>query len=90
MKISSAEQKANSILRELFIDSDLKKIKAKGRSQEKIELIRGAVHNLLGEGIPTAVVGKSLNLCRASVQYHARKLEAQGKLKRNGLFWGNL
>lgn len=88
MKISSAETKAQMILDSLLFECDRKKIHAAGRSQEKIELIRVAVHKLLSKGIPTAVVGKTLNLGRGAVQYHARKLEAQGKLKRSGLFWG--
>lgn len=87
--ISSAEVKATAILESLLFECDRRKLYAKNRSQEKIELIRAAVCELLKNGIPTAVIAKTLKICRGSVQYHARRLEAQGKIKRSGTFWGN-
>jgi 3D (Asp-Asp-Asp) domain-containing protein/DNA-binding CsgD family transcriptional regulator len=86
--ISSAEVKAHAILESLLFECDRRKLYASNRSQEKIELIRAAVCQLLKEGIPTAVIAKTLKICQGSVQYHARKLESKGKIKRCGMFWG--
>jgi len=86
--ISSAEVKAKAILESLLFECDRRKLYAPNRSQEKIELIRAAVCQLLKEEIPTAVIAKTLKICQGSVQYHARKLEAKGKIKRCGMFWG--
>ena len=86
--ISSAEVKAKAILESLLFECDLKKLYAPNRSQEKIDLIRASVAELLKNGIPTAVIAKTLKVCQGSVQYHARKLEAKGKIKRCGMFWG--
>ena len=88
--ISSAEVKATAILESLLFECDRRKLYAPNRSQEKIELIRAAVCQLLKQGIPTAVIAKTLKICQGSVQYHARRLEAQGKIKRVGMFWGNV
>jgi len=87
--ISSAEVKAKAILESLLFECDMKKLYAPNRSQEKVELIRASVAELLKNGIPTAVVAKTLKICQGSVQYHARRLEAQGKIRRVGMFWGN-
>ena len=88
--ISSDEFRALIILDALFSKQDRRKLYAKTRSQEKIKLIQGAICQLLNESIPTAVIAKTLKICQGSVQYHARRLEAQGKIKRVGMFWGNV
>lgn len=87
MAIESAQLKAERLLNELCPDStEFKKLTAKNRSQEKIDLLRQAIAILLVEGIPTAVVARVLKLGQGAVQYHARWLEKNGKIVKPSRF----
>lgn len=87
MAIESAQLKAERLLLELCPDNtEFKKLTAKNRSQEKIDLLRQTIAVLLVEGIPTAVVARVLKLGQGAVQYHARWLEKNGKIVKPSRF----
>lgn len=86
MAIESAQLKAERLLNELCPDTEFKKLTAKNRSQEKIDLLRQVIAILLVEGIPTAVVARVLKLGQGAVQYHARWLEKNGKIVKPSRF----
>ena len=81
MAIESGQLKAERLLVELCPDNlEFKKILAKNRSQERIDLLRQAISVLITNGIPTAVIGRVLKLGQGAVQYHARWLEKNGRI----------
>jgi hypothetical protein len=87
MAIESAQLKAERLLLELCPDTtEFKKLTAKNRSQERIDLLRQAIAILVVEGIPTAVIARVLKLGQGAVQYHARWLEKNGKIVKPSRF----
>jgi biotin operon repressor len=81
--IESATLRAERLLIELCPDNtEFKKLTKRGRSQEKIGMIRQAVELLLTNAIPTSAIAKALKISQASVQFHARWLEKNGVLIR--------
>jgi hypothetical protein len=81
MPIESAQLRAGRLLVQLCADdTELKKLTAKNRTEERIDLLRQAVAVLLINGIPTAVIAKILKIGQGAVQYHARWLEKNGKI----------
>jgi hypothetical protein len=81
MPIESAQIRAERLLIELCPDNaEFKKLTAKNRTEERIDLLRQAVAVLLINGIPTAVIAKILKIGQGAVQYHARWLEKNGKI----------
>lgn len=80
--IESATSKAEAILSEIVSGKDKAKLFAKGRSQERIDLIRQAIERLVTNEIPTPVIGAVLKLDSPAVQYHLRWLEKNGRLIR--------
>ena len=87
MAIESAQAKAERLLIELCPDNtEFKKLTAKNRSHERIDLLRQAIAILVVEGIPTAVIARVLKLGQGAVQYHARWLEKNGKIVKPSRF----
>lgn len=87
MPIESAQLKAERLLIELCPDStEFKKLTAKNRSHERIDLVRQAISVLIVNGIPTAVIAKILKIGQGGVQYHARWLEKNGKIVKPSRF----
>jgi len=85
--IESDQLRAERLLIELCPDnSELKKITKGGRSQERIKMLRQVIQRLVLEGIPTAVIAKTLKMGQAVVQYHARWLEKNGKIVKPSRF----
>ena len=84
--INSATTKAEQILSELLNEQDRKTLFSKGRSQERIDLIRQVIERLIVNAIPTPVVGKVLKLDSPAVQYHLRWLEKNGRISRPSKF----
>ena len=79
--IESATSKAEAILSGIVSDKDRPKLFAKGRSQERIDLVRQAIERLVTNEIPTPVIGAVLKLDSPAVQYHLRWLEKNGRPK---------
>ena len=84
--IESATSKAEQILSSIVADKDRQKLFGKGRSQERIDLIRQAIERLVTNEIPTPVIGAVLKLDSPAVQYHLRWLEKNGRIVRPSRF----
>lgn len=85
--IESPQAKAERLLMAMFPDKDdLKKLTASNRSHEKMDLLRQTIAQLIIEGIPTAVIARILKTGQATIQYHARWLEKNGRIVKPSRF----
>lgn len=66
--------------------TEFKKLLAKNRSHERIDLLRQAIAVLITNAIPTAVIAKVLKIGQGGIQYHARWLEKNGKIVKPSRF----
>ena len=84
--IESATSKAEQILSSIVAEKDRQKLFGKGRSQERIDLIRQAIERLVTSEIPTPVICSVLKLEPGAVQYHLRWLETNNRVVRPSKF----
>ena len=83
-QIESDELRAERLIAESC--PEIEKVRAGGRSQERIKMLRQVIERLLLNAIPTAVIAKTLKMEQPVIQYHARWLERQGRVIRPSKF----
>ena len=81
-KFQTYIQKAKETISDRYPSDELKKLFGGSRSQDTIDLLRDAVQTLILDGIPTCTIAEALKKKQGTIQYHARWLESQGKIKR--------
>jgi len=81
-KFQSAMLKATDILNDRYSKSDIKKMHSGKRTADCIEIIHDAVQTLVLSGIPTCTIAEVMEKTKGTIQYHARWLESQGRIRR--------
>ena len=63
-------------------EQDRKRLLSGGKAQERVSVLKQLIEIFILQGLPTAVIARTLNLGQGAIQYHARWLERKGKIIR--------